>query len=186
MASVARVGRLKMLAAASIAALLAACATAPLSPEQLEMQAWASAASADTPAAYEAYLRTYADWPNAADAPTGRVRAPAVVRGGRDDPGHAACRRRKIGREVSRRHDWMVCECLTQAPSVGRRGPLSICRASGAFHCPMMGRGLACSPPQPGFGSCRRTTGPPNPAPNVRPLRRPSRCPSVCSDSPPA
>ena len=64
--------RLKMLAAASVAALLAACATPPPTPEELEAQAWATAQTQDSPLAYDEYLRLYGDWPNAENA---RLRA---------------------------------------------------------------------------------------------------------------
>ncbi|MBX9746921.1 MAG: hypothetical protein K2X34_08475, partial [Hyphomonadaceae bacterium] len=74
--------RLKALTAASIAALLAACATPPpLTPAELEAQAWASAQRDDTPAGYEAYLRTYGDWPNAEGA---RARVESLMREERD------------------------------------------------------------------------------------------------------
>jgi starvation-inducible outer membrane lipoprotein len=41
--------RLKMLAAASVAALLAACATPPPTIEELEAQAWVNAQRQDSP-----------------------------------------------------------------------------------------------------------------------------------------
>jgi type IV pilus biogenesis protein CpaD/CtpE len=64
-----RFWRLKALTAASIAALLAACATPPpLTPEEIEAQAWISAQQADTPFAYQEYLRQYGDRPNAEGA----------------------------------------------------------------------------------------------------------------------
>jgi hypothetical protein len=73
-----RFWRVKMMAAASVAALLAACATAPpLTPEQLEAQAWSGAQSQDTPFAYEDYLRLYGDWPNADGA---RYRIESLMR----------------------------------------------------------------------------------------------------------
>ncbi|MGE0596982.1 MAG: hypothetical protein AB7P07_11475, partial [Hyphomonadaceae bacterium] len=56
------------LAAASMLALMAACATAPPTPEELEARAWAQAQAGDSPAAYEAYLRAYGAGPNAQNA----------------------------------------------------------------------------------------------------------------------
>ncbi|HRK63240.1 MAG TPA: hypothetical protein PLN53_02550, partial [Terricaulis sp.] len=58
----------QLMAAASVAALLAACATPAPTPEELEAQAWASASAGNSPAAYEAYLTQYADGPNAFEA----------------------------------------------------------------------------------------------------------------------
>ena len=69
--------RLKSLTAASVAALLAACATPPPTPEEMEARAWRAATSQDNPFAYDEYLRLYGDWPNAAGA---RVRIDSLMR----------------------------------------------------------------------------------------------------------
>jgi hypothetical protein len=59
--------RVRLWAAASALALAAACAT-PLTPEQIEAQAWSQALKYDSPAGYEAYLRQYAGSPRAQEA----------------------------------------------------------------------------------------------------------------------
>lgn len=51
----------RLMAAASVAALLAACATPPPTPEELEFRAWEDARRRDDPLAYQAYLRAYPD-----------------------------------------------------------------------------------------------------------------------------
>ncbi|MEQ1493781.1 MAG: hypothetical protein ABL932_24885, partial [Terricaulis sp.] len=56
--------RLKMLAAASVAALMAACAT-PETPEDIEALAWGAATSQDRPESYQTYLNVHGASPHA-------------------------------------------------------------------------------------------------------------------------